>query len=63
MVIIGSDTADPQNKLNTYVGQHKEEKWQTMVTGDKVEAIAFGSWSTKTDDLSMMSGLRRYGAA
>lgn len=63
VVVIGSDTADPHNKLNGYVGQYKEPKWQSILSGDSVDPIAFGSWSTNTEDPSMMSGLRRYGAA
>lgn len=63
VIVIGSDAADPKNKLNSYVGQYKAEKWQTIISGDAIDPIAFGKWSTKTDDPSMMSGLRRYGAA
>lgn len=63
VVVIGSDTADPHDKLNSYIGQYKDEKWKTIISGDSVDPIAFGTWSTKEDDPSMMSGLRRYGAA
>lgn len=63
IVVIGSDAADPKDKMNSYIGQYKAEKWQAIISSDNVDPIAFGTWSTRTDDPSMMSGLRRYGAA
>ncbi|KAI1395748.1 NAD(P)-binding protein [Hypoxylon fuscum] len=34
-----------------------------FITGENIDRIAFGTWSTREDDPSTRSGMRRYGAA
>ncbi|KAI1849853.1 hypothetical protein JX265_013556 [Neoarthrinium moseri] len=65
ITIVGSDSHNPDDWLTGAIGtyKHPDDKWRPFITGENIDQIAFGTWSTKADDPSTRNGLRRYGAA
>ncbi|KAI1412254.1 NAD(P)-binding protein [Hypoxylon sp. FL1857] len=65
ITVIGSDAHNSDDWLTGKLGiyEHPDDKWRPFITGDNIDRIAFGTWSTRADDPSTRNGLRRYGAA
>ncbi|KAI1455488.1 NAD(P)-binding protein [Annulohypoxylon moriforme] len=65
VTIVGSDAHNPDDWLTGIIGtyKHPDDKWRPFITGENIDRIAFGTWSTRVEDPSTRNGLRRYGAA
>lgn len=65
ITVVGSDIHNPDDWLTETIGPytHPDNKWRPFITGDNIDPIALGTWSTRADDPSTQNGLRRYGAA
>ncbi|KAI1204771.1 NAD(P)-binding protein [Annulohypoxylon truncatum] len=65
ITIVGSDAHNPDDWLTTTLGtyKHPDDKWRPFISGENIDQIAFGTWSTRADDPSTRNGMRRYGAA
>ncbi|KAI0859748.1 NAD(P)-binding protein [Xylaria cubensis] len=65
ITVVGSDVHNHDDWLTQTLGMYKDpdNRWRPFITGDNIDPIAFGTWSTRADDSGPRSGLRRYGAA
>ncbi|TGJ81877.1 hypothetical protein E0Z10_g6894 [Xylaria hypoxylon] len=64
IVIIGSQSHDPNDPRNVRGKAFKDPKYKTFVSDAAgFEAIAKGTWSPATEDSTFRGGFRRYGAS
>ncbi|KAK0710022.1 hypothetical protein B0T26DRAFT_653162 [Lasiosphaeria miniovina] len=63
VVVVGGSSYDVHHPIHKLGGYYKDKKWQTLINGDSIDAVAEGTWSSNNDDAPSKAGVRRYGAA